>query len=385
MDRKNILWLVSWYPNRNDAFDGDFIQRHARAAARYNNIHVIFVTETNINQPIEEDRYDTAGLTEQFIYFRKRKGLFKKVQKQLTWRALFLKAVYNYIREKGKPHLLHVHVPWKAGIIALHFKRKFNLSFIITEHWGIYNTVVEDNIQKKPFVIKRLIKRIFKYSELFTSPSSFLARSVNELLLRKDHIIIPNVVDTSLFYFIEDRNPKFTFIHVSNMVPLKNIQGILKAVQELVIIHGMRDFQVILIGNRDNTYEQQAQLLGLLNKYVFFKGEIPYAAVAGEMQEAHVFILNSVMENSPCVIGEALCCGLPVIATRVGGIPELINSTNGILIDPNNEKALSAAMLQSIDNYARYKLPEIAENAKAKFSFATVGQQFNKLYETQPR
>ena len=49
MQRKKILWLVSWYPNRNDKFDGDFIQRHARAAAIYHDVHVIFVTDTEMS------------------------------------------------------------------------------------------------------------------------------------------------------------------------------------------------------------------------------------------------------------------------------------------------------------------------------------------------
>ena len=55
MQRKKILWLASWYPNRNDPFDGDFIQRHARAAAIDHDIHVIHVSEAEIENALEEE------------------------------------------------------------------------------------------------------------------------------------------------------------------------------------------------------------------------------------------------------------------------------------------------------------------------------------------
>ena len=72
--RKKILWLVSWYPNRDDRFDGDFIQRHARAAALVHDIHVIFVKDSPIDSPLEEEWNHATGLTEQLIYFRTLNG-----------------------------------------------------------------------------------------------------------------------------------------------------------------------------------------------------------------------------------------------------------------------------------------------------------------------
>ena len=377
MARKKILWLVSWYPNRSDRFDGDFIQRHARAAALFNDIHVIFVTDASSEENIEEEWHEENGLTERIIYFKKEKGIFKKILKQLTWRKLYLNAVKDYIKKNGKPEWVHVHVPWKAGLIALWMKRKYNIPFIVTEHWGIYNDVVRDNIQTRPPLVKRLLKRIFSEAEIFTSVSKFLAERINAMIIKKDAVIIPNVVDTSLFNFSGKENPAFRFIHVSNMVPLKNVKGILEAAK--ILMDDGENFEVIMAGNKNNEYEKLVNEMNL-SVTVFFRGEISYSQVAKEMQMADVFVLFSDMENSPCVIAEALCCGLPVIATNIGGVPELINDgTDGTLITPRNTKMLAESMKNIIHNY-HYDHKKISQRSIDRFNYEFVGKMLDEVY-----
>src|SRR5437763_11060836 len=118
MQRKRILWLVSWYPNKNDRFNGDFVQRHAKAAAIHNDIHVIFVTEAGFNQPEEEAFNTSTGLTEQIIYYKSNKGLVGRIMKQWKWKKMWVKAIKEYINKNAHPDFIHVHIPWKVGIIA---------------------------------------------------------------------------------------------------------------------------------------------------------------------------------------------------------------------------------------------------------------------------
>lgn len=380
MQRKKILWIVSWYPNKNDRLDGDFIQRHARAAAIYQDVHVIFVTDAEIEKPTDEEWNYVTGLTEQIIYFKRKKGFAARLRKQLTWRSTFQQAVKNYIQENGLPDCVHVHIPWKAGLIALWMKKKYGKEFIVTEHWGMYNSVVEGNFYKKPKLFQALVKKIFLEAKIFVSVSAFLGRSVEEISGKKIDIIMPNVVDTSLFFFTEKKYSRFTFIHVSNMVPLKNVKPILDAFQK-TLNATKKNVQLILIGNRNNEYVSYAEQLKLLNSSVFFKGEIPYTEVAQEMQRSHCLVLNSIMENSPCVIGEALCCGLPVIATKVGGIPELVSSTNSMIVPANDSDALAIAMIQMTEKYQAYQHKKIADEAGKKFGYSTIAQSFYDLYQ----
>ena len=376
--RKKILWLVSWYPNKYDPFDGDFIQRHARAASQYDDIHVLFIKLAEEQKEVEKAWSGGSGLSEQVIYLPKENGIVGKFRGYRRWWQ-FYQAQAGLFLEREKPDLVHVHVPWKAGLVALWLKRRFNLPFVVTEHWGIFNKTVEDNIYRRPVLFRYLLKRIYRQARRFVSVSRFLGEGVNQTLVQKAFTIIPNVVDTALFFPAGEKASRFTFIHVSNMVPLKNVEGILAAFQRFLIGTGA-DAQLVLIGNRDDRYVRLANEQGFLNKSVFFRGEIPYAEVASQMQRAHVFVLNSDMENSPCVIGEALCCGLPVIATNVGGIPELVSPENGVLVPPRNEIALAAAMEQLYREYSRYDPARIARSARQTFSFAAVGKKHHQLY-----
>ena len=379
MRRKKILWLVSWYPNRNDRFDGDFIQRHAKAASIYHDVHVIFVTASAMKKEAEEQWNHATGLSEQIIYFKQPSGWFAKLKKQLTWRRLFFFFFISYINKNGLPDVLHVHVPWKAGLIALWLKKKYQKDFVLTEHWGIYNKVAEGNFHAQPKLVQTFLKQVFTKAKAFVSVSLFLSKGVEEITGKKAAVVIPNVVDTTLFFQKEIKFSRFTFIHVSNMVALKNVTGILNAFNAL--LKKRDDVQLILIGNRNKEYLEYAERLGILNTCVFFKGEVSYREVAEAMQQCHCLILNSSIENSPCVIGEALCCGLPVIATAVGGIPELLNRSNGIQIDPGEQGNLLKAMEEMLDVYSTFDRKQIAEVAAKKFGYPAIAQQFRELYQ----
>jgi glycosyltransferase involved in cell wall biosynthesis len=380
MVRKKILWLVSWYPNRNDQFDGDFIQRHARAAAIYHDIHVIFVTDADIRKPFEQEWNYATGLTEQIVYFKRPKGLTGRLIKQWRWKKLYEKAVEDYIDKNSLPDIVHVHVPWKAGLIALYLKKKYNLQYIVTEHWGIYNEIQRDNLNTKPQFIQNLLKFIYKESLKVTSVSHYLAQGIEKMIGKMEYVVIPNVVDDTLFYYKEGKYSKFTFIHVSNMVHWKKVDQILGAFKLLIEKGGGHDIQLIMIGNRNNDYIQLANQIGLLNKSVFFRGEIPYLEVAEEMRRAHCLVLFSDLETFSCVSSEALCCGLPVIAPHAGALPELLNKDNGILIASDDKTALVNAMSYVHQHYYQYNLPKIAEDAAGKYSYSIIAKDFDQLY-----
>ena len=228
MARKKILWLASWYPNKLAPFDGDFIQRHARAAALYNDIHVIHVVGDGrgiIQNNVHEDLHQSQNLVEQVIYFRKSNTFTGRMLAHYQWADHFKKAVKKYIASQGKPDIVHVHVGMKAGIIALWIKNRYKIPFVVTEHWGIYNDVVDDSYSSKPAWFKKYTQRIFKEAIKFISVSKYLAVGVNRLVSVKPYEVIPNAVDTELFFYNATGQGIFRFIHVSNMVQLKNVAG----------------------------------------------------------------------------------------------------------------------------------------------------------------
>ena len=381
MERKKILWLCSWYPSKMDPFNGDFIQRHARAAALFNDIHVIHVTYDYPNdvENSGQELNSIGQLTEQIVYFKKKKSLKAKLTNQLRWLALYKKAIRNYIIKNGKPDLVHLHVPIKAGILALWLKKNYKIPYLVTEHWGIYNHIVEDKYASRGVAFKRYTKKIFERASKFISVSDYLAKGVNRQVCKKDYVVIPNTVDTDLFNYKEKEASVFRFIHVSNMVPLKNAEGILRSFRNF--IQHNANAELIMVGDSGTQIRDYAQTLSFPAGALKFLGEILYTQVAAEMQKTDCLLLFSNIENSPCVIGEALCCGLPVITTNVGGIPELVHESNAIMIEPKDDEALTQAMHEMVTGINNYNRKKIAENAINKFSYSVIGKQINTVYE----
>lgn len=379
--RKKILWLCSWYPSKVDPFNGDFIQRHAKAAAAFNDIYVIYVAGDNSGKTInkEKDIQTSDGLTEHIVYFSVSSSFWGRIRAHFNYLFVFKQAIRRYIVENGKPDLVHVQVPMKAGLLALWFKKRYKVPFIITEHYGIYNEKIgEDSYINRSAIYKRVTRRIFQQAMGFISVSKFLAEGVSRMVFKMNYMLVPNTVDTKLFFFQPIRQTGFRFIHVSNMVPLKNAEGILRSFREFIVAGGKAN--LLMVGNLDDTLPNYAISLGLTSDLVSFKGVISYQQVSAEMQESDCLILFSTIENSPCVIGEALCCGLPVIASNVGGIPELVNSDNGILVNPCNEDELLRAMHQVVSGNVQIDRKKIAEDAVGKFSYPVIGKQLDDIY-----
>ena len=107
---------------------------------------------------------------------------------------------------------------------------------------------------------------------------------------------------------------------------------------------------------------------------------LPHNEVACWLQKSDCFLLFSLYENMPCVIAEALCCGLPVISSDVGGISEIITSENGILVSPSDESACAKAILEISANKHHFNQIQISEKATAQFSYDTIGRKIASVY-----
>jgi glycosyltransferase involved in cell wall biosynthesis len=380
MARKKILWLCSWYPSKIDPFDGDFVQRHARAAGLYHDIHVIRIVPDKqglVTQTVSEEKFLKQQVLEQFVYFRKSTSWTGRLLGAIKSNRLYKKAVREYIEKKGMPDLIHVHVPMPAGRPALWARKKFGTRFLVTEHSTMYNEKTVAAYSRRSRLFRETNKRIINAASMLLTVSRDLGEAMSRLVTKKSFRVIPNTVDTRLFCYKEMLNDNFRFIHVSTMVPRKNVKGILEAFLQLR--DSEANVELHLVGNKGEEEKNYAASIGL-NEAVFFHGEIPYDQVAAKMQNSDALVLFSDMENSPCVIGEALCCGLPVIATKVGGIPELINSENGLLVQPGNIDGLRMAMHQMITNKKKYDKKNIADVAANIFSYPVIGKLFDEVY-----
>ena len=128
------------------------------------------------------------------------------------------------------------------------------------------------------------------------------------------------------------------------LIPLKGVHYLIDAFAS--IAQDCSQVSFIIIGHADNkayaaTLQEQVGRLCLAGR-VQFVGQVPQQALAAWMRNACVFVLPSTSEGLPRVIIEAMATGLPVIGSRVGGIPEMVkNGTTGFLVSPGDVAALA--------------------------------------------
>ncbi|MEO8711730.1 MAG: glycosyltransferase [Parafilimonas sp.] len=379
-----VLWLASWYPDEYEPTNGDFVQRHAKAVSQLMYVDVIHVAQAckDFNHLNKIVLNDDGNLHEAIHYFTYKKtgiDLLDKVLYNKTYLNYYKKILDQYIQEKGKPDLVHVHVPMKAGIIALKFSKKLNISYIVSEHSSLYVKNADDNFFTRSFYFRHNTKKIFKKAALITNVSAAIAKVLKEMFGLNDVHIIPNVVDTNYFNFKpKEKNKIFRWLHVSTMLPLKNVDKIIQTFKKISATN--TDWELIICGPINKEYELLVSGLNLQAKIKFI-GEVSYEQVAIEMQKADAFIMFSKHENFPCVIIEALCCGLPVVASNVGGISEAVNESNGILVEVNDTVALQNAITSLMNNSEKFNAEKIAADAVSKYNYNTVAQQFISVYK----
>ena len=376
-----ILHIPGWYPNRNDPFTGDFVQRHVHSVALYERSVVLFlIKDTAIKKTFVDIRTSADGNLVEYIVYYPARGPLERGVSLLRYLSLGMKMVRRIIAEQGEPSLMHVHVIWKAGALALRCRRKFGWKYLVTEHWTGYTPDNPEGLHTKGPWIKRLYKNVYEHASLFLPVSQDLAARVQGWFPATPCKVVYNVADTALFHppaAVPAPGPK-KLLHVSTMNYQKNIDGILHVLSRLCAARP--DIQITLIGPYTSGIEQDLIDKNILNKQVVLTGELPYKEVAVQMQQADGLFLFSRYENLPCVILEAHCCGLPVIATRVGGIPEVVDDSNGIIVTSSDEEGLLRAMMDLIDNGRTFDRRQIAHEAEQRFSYAVIGRQLSDIY-----
>ncbi len=379
-----LLWLASWYPNKVSPLDGDFIQRHAMAVSKFVDVSVIYVLQygTAVPNPQPEIVESTFGSVKEtrvyFSSFRTGIGFLDKLIYNWRYFRTYMSVIRSYLKKNGLPDLVHVHVPMKAGMMAQWIKTKWKVPYVVTEHAGLYVPGPVDAFMKRSLYFRRNVRAIFRKASAVTSVSYHNGRIIQRLFGLQHINIIHNVADTRIFYSAPTENDTvFRFIHVSTMGDNKNVIGILHTCAKLKSIR--EDWQIELVGPPNQSIIDIIQIHRLEN-FVSIGGAMSNQAVAARMQKASSLVMFSRVENFPCTIVEALCCGLTVVSSNVGGISEAVNASNGILVESENEEQLLDAMLTMIDHYHLFDRAAIAREAAFKYNYETIGKQFHDLY-----
>lgn len=138
------------------------------------------------------------------------------------------------------------------------------------------------------------------------------------------------------------------------------------------------DFLVYLVGDGPLSRELRAQVQALdLAKNVLFAGTQDHTAVAKWYGACDVFCLPSLREGCPNVLLEALSSGRPAVASRVGGIPDLLQEDCGILVEPLNAAALAAALDTALD---RPWSAAVIAASMSRFTWRAAAENYHSTY-----
>jgi glycosyltransferase involved in cell wall biosynthesis len=386
---RKILWLTSWYPNKMNPFSGDFIKRQAEAVSKYQPVDVLYVGKYFSESALDKTKFSgienkSENLKESILYYPSSETgdhIISKFKSLYTYFDNHIKFIKKLHARNDLPDLVHVQVAMKAGLVALYLKWRYNIPYVVTEHWTGYYRQAKDSLFKKSFIFRFLTRLILKNASAFLPVSEALGNQITQYWIQIPFLKIPNVVNTRFFYppTMEPAN-RFRFIHISSLIDQKNPEGIIRSFIELINLG--HPAELVLVGPLRPRLNKIISICGLPPDKIYCTGEIPYDQVGIELRKSNAMVMFSNYENMPCVLLEALCSGIPVIATNVGGIPEVIQEDNGILISAGDENELLEAMKEMIRNHNKYDKTKISQKASAQFSFETVGKKITGVYDS---
>lgn len=286
-----------------------------------------------------------------------------------------MRAYKNGFVRMQKPDLVHANIMQLSMLFAVYLKKRFGIPFVITEHWSGFLKMNRSTLSGLQFYFAKFISKNASY---VLPVSNFLLNDLKEMGFQSRMEIVQNVVDTDLFKVKTGENEKFIFLHISNLVNIKNPDKMITAAAKLGMEFNNFEFH---IGGDGNVGILNHQIEELNAKHLIKTfGILKLEEVAEKMRKSNCFVLFSTYENLPCVLLESLSSGTPVIATKVGGIPEMINEKKGILIS-NSAEELYQEMKNMLQQKHTFDSPhDLHQYIVARFSKRVIANKFDLIY-----
>lgn len=243
------------------------------------------------------------------------------------------------------------------------------------------------NLATRYFLRKKLISWALRNSSGVIAKTRDLKERVKNMGVPCGHIsLVPNGVDAELFLTSDKKRcrqrlglnlQQKIILFVGNLEPVKGIERLLDAFT--MVSSARKDVSLIVIGDGSLKKRLQKKSQGMpFDGRIKFMGRKKHEEIPFWLSACDILCLPSLNEGCPNVILESLACARPVVATKTGGIPELINSESlGILVEPGNVRSLANGLLKGLDrNWSEDLLRNRVSNFSWKQSASLV---FNTL------
>jgi len=203
-------------------------------------------------------------------------------------------------------------------------------------------------------VIKALLILLIKNADAIRTITSFIRNKIQKYAKHKYVIQFPGYIDIDYFLKEEQNLQKKetkTILFIGALHYLKGVHHLLEAIPRIKSM-GIQKIQVIIVGN--GPYHSVLRELSLklnIEEDVLFIGRKTQLEVKKYILQSDVIVLPSLSEGLGRVLIEAMACGKPVVASRIGGIPEIIKENyNGFLFQPGNVGELASKIYKVLEN-----------------------------------
>jgi len=279
-----------------------------------------------------------------------------------------------------KPDIIHVQ-NIALGLSAWVVKKYFKTPYLV---YGRGSDVYGS------WPLKKIISKVvLRTADAVVALSENMRREIKNIEQR-DVIIIPNGIELGRFQYESKDSIRKTLkfndedkiiIFVGNLRKVKGVEYLIESMKE--ITEKEKNAKLIILGDGEERSDLEELVSTLfMDKYIKFLGRISNESIPKYMMASDLFVLPSVSESFGIVNLEAMASGLPIVATKVGGVPEIIKENiNGLLVEPRNSIDLSLKIIKLLHNQPLAK--KISNNNKSyvkNFSWVSVILKLNNVY-----
>jgi glycosyltransferase involved in cell wall biosynthesis len=290
------------------------------------------------------------------------------------------------LARSGRFDLVHAFWPIPHAVLGLAAKYAGGLPLIST-FFGVELTW----LRKQLPVLRPVLHQIVRHSDAVTAISSYTAGLLRELVPSARPILVPFGATVDVGHHPLPRpaggNP-YTLLFVGRLVERKGVHVLLDAMRLLVSNREVR-LEIVGDGPMRDELAERAAVLGL-GTSVRFAGLVSDADLAHHYSSCDVFVLPAVVDSKGdteglgVVLIEALAYGKPVIASGVGGIPDIVqHGRTGLLVPPGDSAALAEAVATYMDDPATAERLADAgrRHVQRTFSWHGITQALSRLYQ----
>jgi glycosyltransferase involved in cell wall biosynthesis len=384
--------ITSAYPEFEDDPHGIFVHRLMKEIVKKGHDVQVLAPYTG-----GEIKYSLQGVSvERFNYFYPKKfqmlcgrsGMIDNVKEGYLVKFQVLTfLIFNLINSMKKfrdRDLIHVQWAIPNGLGALILKKIWGIPYI--------NTVFGEEIYLSDrYHFNPILKVLINESEKSIAISSETLKNSLDMGFQEEQFeIVPFGVDINFFKnknVSKDKN-KFIILSVGYLIERKGFEYLIKSMK-YVVKEANVELRIIGSGPMEKKLDNLIRELRL-EETVKIRKNVSDEELLELYNLSDLFILPSIIDSQGnteglgVVILEAMACGLPVIGSNVGGIPDIIiNNETGLLVPPKNEFELSKAIINLISNEdIRKKLAKNGYNQVIeKFTWEKISESYIKLYE----